>query len=84
MSTDDKGRPEEGRNEGEGNRSAAREYNQAQHEFVESGEAERHRNDAQEMTEEERLESERAEKIGQSHAKEEDPALKRDYGHPEK
>jgi ElaB/YqjD/DUF883 family membrane-anchored ribosome-binding protein len=53
------------RNEGEGNKTAAREYNEAQRRFVESGKVEeKAREAARAMTSPERAELERAEAIG--------------------
>ncbi len=54
-------------NEGEGNRTAAREYNQAQQRFVKSGK----------VDEKIRRELEHAETVGKSHAAEEDPQVTR-------
>ena len=71
--------PAQQRNEGEGNRTAAREYNEAQKRFVSSGkveqpaqEAKRDLNDASI-----RRELEHAEAIGKRHVAEEDPQVKR-------
>jgi hypothetical protein len=66
------------RNEGEGNRTAARRYNEGAHKTAERGIQEK----PEDLTEEERLELERAEKEGRSHAKETDPAVDRDYKKP--
>ena len=68
----------EQKNEGEGNRTAAREFNRDQQRFVEQGkvnEAARDAAQAVDGAEGEKLRE--AEKIGKSHAKGEDPALKR-------
>ena len=66
------------KNEGEGNRTAAREYNQAQHEFAKSGKVQPAAEDAARAVagkEGEKLRE--AERLGKAHAKAEDPALKR-------
>lgn len=77
------GRNEGGRNEGEGSRTAAREYNKDQQEFVKSGkvdEAARKAKKAVEGKEGKTLRD--AEEAGRSHAKEQDPAVERDYRKP--
>ena len=57
------------RNEGEGNRTAARAYNEAQHRFAESGNVEQKaREAARAMNSPERAELESAEAIGRQHA----------------
>jgi hypothetical protein len=68
-------------NEGEGNRTAAREYNQAQQRFVKSGQVDRKAHDAERDLEKDtiRRELEHAEAIGRSHAAGEDPEVKRSY-----
>jgi len=63
------------RNEGEGNRTAARRYNEGAHKTAERGT----KADPQPKTEEERREMEKAEKEGRERAKEVDPAVDRDY-----
>ena len=66
------------RNEGEGNRTAARRYNEAQKRFVRSGKVEDKAHEAEEAMEgEERKELERAEAVGKRHVAEEDPEIKR-------
>jgi hypothetical protein len=56
-------------NEGEGNRTAAREYNEAQHRFVQSGAVEEKAQEAaRAMNSPERIELERAEAIGKQRA----------------
>ncbi|HJU17396.1 MAG TPA: hypothetical protein VJ770_13135 [Stellaceae bacterium] len=61
-------------NEGEGNRSAAPQYNEAQQRFVQSGKvADKARESG------ERRELERAEAIGRRHIAEEDPEVTRPY-----
>lgn len=66
------------RNEGEGNRTAARRYNEGARKTAEGGVREK----PEDLTEEERLELERAEQEGKSRAKEMDPAVDRDYKKP--
>ncbi len=66
------------RNEGEGNRTAARRYNENARKTAERGVEEKPEN----LSEEERLELERAEEEGRSRAKELDPAVERDYEKP--
>lgn len=66
-------------NEGEGNRTAAREYNEATRKFVASGRVEASAKDAKRALEsDERKELQAAEKEGLRHVAEEDPAVKRD------
>ena len=65
------------RNEGEGNKTAAREYNQAQRRFVESGKVDEKAREAENSLDTEKSELERAEAIGKRHSHGEDPALKR-------
>jgi hypothetical protein len=68
----------EQRNEGEGNRTAAREYNDAQHRFAKSGKVEPAAKDAARAVDSpEGRKLEEAERIGKAHAKAEDPAVKR-------
>jgi hypothetical protein len=68
------------RNEGEGNRTAAREYNEAQHRFAESGKVEKKAREAEEaLGGSERRELEHAELVGKRHAAKEDPEIKRKY-----
>lgn len=68
-------------NEGEGNRTAAREYNQEQQRFVRSGRV----NDAARKAERDlsdrdiRRELEHAEAVGRRHAKDEDPEITRSH-----
>lgn len=63
------------RNEGEGNRTAARNYNQATEDFVKSGKVDEKARAATRMTDKERQESEAAEHAGKARAREEDPAV---------
>jgi cell division protein FtsN len=55
--------------QGEGNRDAAREYNESQREFVESGQVDEAAREAEPRSDEERREMERAEREGRSHAR---------------
>jgi hypothetical protein len=65
-------------NEGEGNRTAAREYNKAQQDFVRSGAVEEKAREAEEAVEgKEGKALERAEAEGKRHIAEEDPQIKR-------
>ena len=64
------------KNEGEGNRTAARAYDQAQRAFVESGRVEPAAADAKKAREgAERAELDAAEAAGKAHSHGEDPAL---------
>ena len=66
------------KNQGEGNREAAEQYNEKTREFVKSGRVEQSAQDAKRAVEgKEKAELDRAEQAGKSHAKGEDPALKR-------
>lgn len=66
------------RNEGEGNRTAARRYNAAQQRFVRSGKVEESARAAERAIEgKERKDLERAEAEGKRHVAEEDPRVKR-------
>ena len=65
------------RTEGEGNRTAAREYNKATEEFVKSGKVEKAAQDAERAVEgKEGAELSRAEQEGKRHSHGEDPKLK--------
>jgi hypothetical protein len=65
-------------NEGEGNRTAAREYNKAQQDFLKSADVAEKAHEAEEALEgPEGEELKRAEREGKSHARGEDPKLKR-------
>ncbi len=66
--------------QGEGNYTAAREYDEAQRKFVESGRVEDAAHKAAPKSPEEAEEMKRAEQEGKRHAKEEDPALRRGGG----
>ena len=66
------------KNEGEGNRTAARRYNEATRDFVESGRVEESGERAKSAIEgDEKAELERAEKAGKHKIREEDPAVER-------
>ena len=66
------------KNEGEGNRTAAREYNEATKRFTQSGRVEESGKKAKQAIEGgEKAELERAEKAGKSKIREEDPAIER-------
>lgn len=68
-----------GKNQGEGNREAAKAYNQETQRFVKAGKVESSAADAKAAVEgAEKAELEEAEKIGRAHAKEFDPNVKRD------
>jgi len=55
--------------QGEGNRDAAREYNESQRDFVQSGQVDEAARDAEPRSDEERREMEQAEREGRSHAR---------------
>jgi hypothetical protein len=63
--------------QGEGNYEAAEQYNKSQQKFVKSGQVEEAAREAEPRSETEKQEMEQAEQTGRSHAKEEDPAIKR-------
>ncbi len=64
----------EQRNEGEGNKTAAREYNQSQEAFVKSGKVDQKAKDAaQAMDGDEAEDLDRAAREGRSHAEGQDP-----------
>jgi uncharacterized protein (TIGR02284 family) len=66
------------RNEGEGNKTAAKEYNEATTKFAQSGKVDKQAQAAaQARSGSERKDLERAEQAGKSHAKEEDPQVHR-------
>ena len=66
------------RNEGEGNRTAARQFNEAQQKFVRSGKVEAKAHEAREAVDGKEGEALReAERIGKRHAAGEDPEVKR-------
>jgi hypothetical protein len=65
--------------QGEGDKAAAREYNEATRAFVESGKVEQA---AKRSGDQDPAEAESAEQGGLGRAKEEDPAVHRDYSKP--
>lgn len=65
----------EQKNQGEGNRDAARRYDEAQQQFVESGQVADAAKRAAPQSEREARELKRAEEQGKSHAKGEDPTV---------
>jgi hypothetical protein len=66
------------KNEGEGNHTAARKYNEEQQRFAQSGKVQPAAEDAAKaLDSSERPKLEEAERLGKAHAKAEDPALKR-------
>ncbi len=66
------------KNEGEGSRTAARQYNEAQQRFAQSGKVKAAAEDAAHAVDSsERPALQEAERIGKAHAKAEDPAVKR-------
>jgi hypothetical protein len=69
------------RNEGEGNRTAAREYNEGQQRFIRSGQVDQKAREAERdlRDREIRRELEHAEAIGRRHAAEEDPEIRRPH-----
>ncbi|MFZ2007679.1 MAG: hypothetical protein WB697_02985 [Stellaceae bacterium] len=71
----------EQRNEGEGNRTSAREYNEAQQRFIRSGQVDQKAHEAEhDMRDRDiRRELERAAAVGQRHSAGEDPEVKRSY-----
>lgn len=76
--------PKKQPNEGEGNRTAAREYNKETKEFVDAGRVGKAAEDARTAMEGgERKDLEAARKEAASHAKEHDPEEVRDYKKPE-
>lgn len=68
---------DKGANEGEGNKTAAREYNESQQRFVKSGKVDEKARDAERAFDSpERRELEEAEAVGKRHMAEEDPEVK--------
>ena len=64
------------RNEGEGNKTAGRQYNEAQRRFVESGQVEDKAREAEKALEgPEKAELQKAEAIGKGHSAGEDPKV---------
>jgi hypothetical protein len=70
-------------NEGEGNKTAAREYNEAQRRFVESGKVAEKAREAEQAIDRDKRELERAEAVGKRHKAGEDPEITRKYQRPE-
>jgi hypothetical protein len=68
-----------GRNEGEGSKTAARQYNDAQRRFAESGKVEEKAREAEKSLITERRELDQAEAVGKRHNVAEDPAVTRKY-----
>ena len=67
-------------NQGEGNKEAAKNFNEAEQKFVKSGKVEAAAGKAKPKSEAEAKDLQRAEEIGRSRAKGEDPAVKRGSG----
>jgi hypothetical protein len=63
--------------EGEGSYKGSKDYNERTKKFVESGKVDQAARDAEPKTEEEKHAMQKAERIGKSKAKGEDPALKK-------
>jgi hypothetical protein len=64
------------RNQGEGDKKSAERYNESAQAFVKSGKVKRA---AEEAAGQDGVEAETTERMGRERAKEEDPALRRDY-----
>lgn len=77
MSKDSQKQPDAQANEGEGNRTAARRYNDATQDFAQSGRVQEQARKATQMTDQEQREAQAAEQAGKARAKGEDPALKK-------
>jgi hypothetical protein len=73
--------PSQGKNQGEGDRDAARRYNEDQREFVKSGKV---GTAAEQAKEQDPSEAAAAEQAGKARAKEFDPEEARDYRKPGK
>lgn len=69
--------------QGEGDWESARRYDEATKAFVESGKVKENADTTAKISPEEKRELEEAEKAGKERAKEEDPAVRRDYSKPE-
>ena len=72
------------KNQGEGDRDAARRYNKASHDFVETENVTEKARQAGNVSEQEMRKLKEAEKAGKERAKEKDPAVSRDYSKPKK
>lgn len=70
---------EKSKNQGEGNREAAKTYNEAQHDFVESGQVKKKAEEAKRALETEGDALKKAEEVGRSKAAERDPEVERNY-----
>jgi hypothetical protein len=70
------------RNQGEGNKEAARRFNKETRQFLETEEAKKRLTEGAELDEEEEAEGLEAEKRGRQRAKEADPEVVRDYDQP--
>jgi hypothetical protein len=68
--------------QGEGNYDAAKEFNESERKFVESGKVERAAGQTAPKSDAEARELARAEEAGRERAKEEDPSVKRHPPHP--
>ena len=69
-----------GKNQGEGNRDAAKAYNRHVREHQKTHDTEAEAREAREATEgKDRDKLKKAEEVGKAHAKEVDPQVKRDY-----
>jgi hypothetical protein len=80
MNHKDKPQVTGGRNEGEGNKTAAQQYNEAQRRFVRSGKVEEKAREAEKSLQSpEKRDLERAEAIGKRHKVAEDPEVTRKY-----
>lgn len=66
----------EQRNEGEGNKTAARHYNKKTEDFARSGKVDEKAREAAKAVDQDKGDLKRAEQEGKSHAKGEDPKLK--------
>lgn len=67
------------KNQGEGDREAARRYNEAQQTFVEEGGVEEAAEDRENLSGEALKEAEEAERKGKERAKEKDPSVVRNF-----
>ena len=76
MTSDDRSKSAAGQNQGEGDRESAERYNEATRKFVDSGKVEQAARDAEKIDPQEAA---RAERAGKERAKEDDPAVQRDY-----
>ena len=78
MAEDKKPQVRASQNQGEGNRTAARQYNEAQRRFVESGKVNDKAHEAERALDTpEKTVLERAEAVGKSHKRAEDPEITR-------